>query len=96
MTNNTSQTQNISGVGYFFKGFELIQKKGIKRFVFIPLFINLVLFSVAFYYLYMQLDHYMTSFTQWLPSWLDWLSTVLWPLVLISVNCCCGVIFIYI
>lgn len=85
MQDNTSSTRNISGAGYFFKGFELIQMKGIKRFVFIPLFINLILFSVAFYYLYLQLDHYMTMFTQWLPSWLNWLSTVLWPLVLIAV-----------
>jgi CysZ protein len=85
MVNNTSQTQSTSGAGYFFKGFELIQKKGIRRFVFIPLFINLILFGFAFYYLFLQLDHYMTMFTQWLPSWLNWLSTILWPLVLIAV-----------
>ncbi|WP_077338759.1 sulfate transporter CysZ [Pseudocolwellia agarivorans] len=85
MQHNTSSTQNTSGAGYFFKGFDLIQQKGIKRFVFVPLFINLILFGVAFYYLYLQLDHYMAMFTQWLPSWLTWLSTVLWPFVLIAV-----------
>ena len=38
------------GVHYFFEGFSLIKTKGLKRFVFVPLTINLVLFSVAFYY----------------------------------------------
>ncbi len=37
------------GVHYFFEGFSLIKTKGLKRFVFVPLTINLVLFSVAFY-----------------------------------------------
>jgi len=85
MQHNNSQTPNTSGAAYFFKGFDLIQKKGLKRFVFIPLFINLVLFSIAFYFLYLQLDYYMAMFTQWLPSWLDWLSVVLWPFILIAV-----------
>ncbi|HCB16279.1 MAG TPA: sulfate transporter CysZ, partial [Alteromonas sp.] len=39
-----------SGIGYFGQGFDLITTKGLKRFVFIPLMINLVLFSVAFYF----------------------------------------------
>ena len=40
-----------SGIGYFGQGVDLITTKGLKRFVFIPLMINLVLFSVAFYFL---------------------------------------------
>ena len=40
-----------SGFGYFGSGFDLITTKGLKRFVFVPLFINLVLFSTAFYFL---------------------------------------------
>lgn len=78
-------SNNTSGAGYFFNGFSLINQKGIRRFVFIPLFINLLLFSVAFYYLFLQLDHYMAMLTQWLPSWLNWLSKMVWPLVLIGV-----------
>ena len=45
-----------SGAGYFFQGFKLIRFKGIKRFVFIPLFVNLVLFYFAFSYLFKKLD----------------------------------------
>ena len=74
-----------SGAGYFFKGFELIRLKGIRRFVFIPLLINLVLFSVAFYFMFIELEHYMTTLMNWLPSWLDWLSSLLWPLAVITI-----------
>lgn len=74
-----------SGAGYFFKGFSLIQLKGIRRFVFIPLVINLVLFSIAFYYIFIELDHYMTMLMAWLPDMLSWLSAFLWPLAVITV-----------
>jgi CysZ protein len=86
--NNLSSTNSPlaqSGAGYLFKGFELIRLKGIRRFVFIPLFINLVFFSVAFYFMFIELEHYMTLLMDWLPSWLDWLSTVLWPLAVITI-----------
>lgn len=75
----------LSGAGYFFKGFELIKQKGIRRFVFIPLTINVVLFSIAFYFMYLQLEHYIPSLMAWLPSWLDWLSVVIWPLAVVTV-----------
>jgi CysZ protein len=89
-TNNAQANQKQhaiadSGMGYFFKGFELIQLKGIRRFVLIPLLINLLFFSVAFYFIYTELEHYMAILTGWLPSWLNWLSSVLWPLAVITV-----------
>lgn len=74
-----------SGAGYLFKGFELIKLKGIRRFVFIPLLINLLLFSFAFYFLFKELEHYMTMIMAWLPSWLDWLNTILWPIAVITI-----------
>ncbi|MEY8213167.1 MAG: sulfate transporter CysZ [Colwellia sp.] len=74
-----------SGASYFFKGFNLIRQKGIRRFVFIPLAINALLFSFAFYFVYLELNFYMESIMAWLPSWLDWLSVILWPLAVITI-----------
>lgn len=64
----SSQPSAQSGAGYFFKGFELIRLKGIRRFVFIPLLINLIFFSVAFYFMFIELEHYMAKLIHWLPS----------------------------
>lgn len=81
----TQQTIADNGMGYFFKGFELIQLKGIRRFVLIPLLINILFFSVAFYFMFIELEHYMTILMGWLPSWLNWLSSVLWPLAVLTI-----------
>lgn len=95
MANSINSSENIfpssnrpianSGAGYLFKGFELIRIKGIRRFVLVPLTINLFLFSFAFYFLFKEIDEYMGIIMNWLPSWLDWLSTILWPLAVITV-----------
>ncbi|SEL83582.1 CysZ protein [Colwellia chukchiensis] len=73
------------GAGYFIKGFELIRTPGIRRFVFIPLTVNLLLFSFAFYYLFIQLEHYMHLFEDWLGNSFAWLSSVVWPLAIIFI-----------
>ncbi len=89
MSQSTKQAKyipiNHSGASYFIKGFGLIRKKGIRRFVFIPLAINVLLFSFAFHFVYLALNNYMESIMAWLPSWLDWLSIILWPLAVLTV-----------
>ena len=80
-----AKQQPLSGAGYFFKGFELIRLKGIRRFVFIPLTINLLLFSIAFYFMFIQLDQYMTLLDNWLWDGFKWLTTLLWPFLVITV-----------
>lgn len=84
---NTSNSaiESKNGASYFFKGFELIKQKGIRRFVFVPLIINALLFCIAFYYIYLELANYMNMFTAWLPESLTWLSNILWPFAIITV-----------
>ncbi len=74
-----------SGAGYLMKGFELIRLKGIRRFVFIPLLINLILFSCAFYFIFIELEFYMAALMERLPNWLNWLSNLIWPLAVITI-----------
>ncbi|WP_438864779.1 sulfate transporter CysZ [Neptunicella sp.] len=76
---------NSGGISYFMRGFDLIQIKGIRRFVFIPLLVNLILFSGAFYYLFQQLDLMFAWLDQFMPSWLDWLDYLLWPLSILAI-----------
>jgi len=85
MSNHNNPPVAQSGARYFMHGFELIRLKGIKRFVFIPLTINLILFSIAFYFIFVELNYYMEIITQWLPNWLEWLSNLLWPFIVVTV-----------
>ncbi|MEW6992005.1 sulfate transporter CysZ [Colwelliaceae bacterium 6441] len=83
MSSNKHQALAQSGAGYFIKGFQLIKLKGIRRFVFIPLLVNLILFSVAFYSIILELDVYMLKLEQWLPESLSWLTFAIWPIALL-------------
>lgn len=66
------------GFHYLIDGFRLISKPGLKRFVIIPLTINILLFASLF----LLLQHYMHAFNAWLlsylPAWLQWLGLLLW------------------
>lgn len=76
---------------YFFQGFSLIQTKGLKRFVFIPLVVNLILFSTAFYFLFGQINDAIVWIVDLIPdwNWLSWLkqglSYIIWPVALITI-----------
>ncbi len=76
---------SISGTDYFLRGFSLIRQPGIRTFVLIPLLVNFVLFAGAFYALLLQLDGLFAWLHQQIPSWLDWLDYLLWPIALITI-----------
>lgn len=86
-----------SGVHYFFEGFSLIRTKGLKRFVFVPLTINLLLFSTAFYFLFGAIGEGIRYLIDLVPDWLGWAATtieyILWPLAVISVLLVFAIIF---
>src|SRR5579864_8998967 len=61
-----------------FDGFKLLIKPGVKRYVVIPLFINIILFLGLFFistHLFAQFNHWVQSH---LPHWLQWLGMILW------------------
>lgn len=74
----------VSGAGYFFKGMSLAMQPGTRRFVILPLLINILLFGTAFGFVLSQLSDWISGWLALLPSWLDWLSYLLWPLLAIA------------
>lgn len=76
--------QNTTGFHYLTNGFSLLTKPGLKRFVVIPVLINICLFFCMFFFV----KHYFVEFNNWiigiLPSWLHWLSHILWILFFIG------------
>ncbi len=69
------------GISCALSGFALIRKRGVKRYVIVPLLINITLFSLALWYIDMQADKGIAATMEWLPDWLDWLSWLLWLLL---------------
>lgn len=70
----------FTGASYFFNGFSLINTTGIRRYVLIPLLINIIIFSVGFWFAINQFDIFIDWALSSLPSWLSWLEWIMWPL----------------
>jgi len=71
----------VIAMGYFFKGFGLLLQPELRGFLWMPILINLVLYSIAFVLGY----HYMgILIEQAIPDWLQWLRWLLWPLFFIG------------
>ena len=70
----------ITGATYFFKGFSLINKRGVRRFVLIPLLINMLIFSAGLWFAMDQFDVFISWALADLPDWLSWLEWIMWPL----------------
>lgn len=67
-----------NGIGSFSAGLQLLNQPGLRRFVAIPLLINVLLFSVLIGLVAGQFGNWIDSILPELPSWLSWLSWLLW------------------
>lgn len=64
----------IQGVFFFTQGLKALFKPGIKRYVIMPVIINIILFSVIFYFGMQYLLEKFDVITFTLPNWLSWLN----------------------
>jgi len=67
----------LYAVQCFFTGFKLLARKELRKFLWIPLLINLCLYTGALVIAYFYLVDIVASF---IPEWLQWLSWLLIPL----------------
>lgn len=74
-------TDFARGAGYAFRGFSLMNRPGIRRYVVIPLLINTLLFGGVIWYG----SEEFSRFLDWmLPDWLDWARWLLWPVFAVT------------
>ncbi len=71
----------VLAVGFLFKGLKLLTSPELRKFIIIPMLINVVLYSAALTLGYLYISDLIDQF---IPGWLHWLSWVLWPLFFIS------------
>ncbi len=89
--NLTMPQNSFHGAHYLGQGFRMLTQKGIKRFVFIPLAINLTLLSIALIYVVAQVGDWINSINAWLSDFgaFEWIMTavswLIWPLVIIGI-----------
>lgn len=74
-----------NGFAYLARGLQLIQSKGLKRFVIIPILVNLLLFSAAIYWLTVTTQQWTTQLMEWLPGYFQWVEYLIYPLLVIFI-----------
>ncbi len=90
---SSSSSAPRSGVWYFSQGWKLVSLPGIRRFVILPLLINIILMGGAFWWLFTRLERWIPSLMSYVPDWLQWLDYLLWPIAVISVLLVFGYFF---
>lgn len=63
---------------YFISGFELIFQRGLRRFVVIPLCINIIFYAGMIWFGVHEFSRLTAWVEGYLPSWLQWLGVFLW------------------
>lgn len=78
MTNNP-----LTGAQYLLRGLQLIMRPGLRRFVLIPILINIIIFSLLTWLGVSQFESFMDYL---LPedSWLAYIRWLLWPLFVLA------------
>lgn len=70
--------KSIQGARYLMMGFKLMRQPGVRRYVVIPLIINILLFSLALALAIWQFDRLENWVQGQVPEWLAWLGWVMW------------------
>lgn len=93
MNTHSFSSPSNSGISYLFRGFTLAFTPGIRRFVVIPLMINLCLMGLFISSVLSSLSGWIDIWLAYIPSWLDWLAYVLWPFIALLLIIGCSYFF---
>lgn len=73
----------MMGISEFFQGFRLVMQPGLRRYVLVPLLINLALMGGFIVWCYGYFTGWTATLLSYLPSWLEWLSWLLVPVMVL-------------
>lgn len=74
----------VTGPRYLLQGFRLLGRPGLRRFVVVPVLVNLLLFGGLIGLAYGWVDHTARYFIDRLPEWLHWLSYLVVPVFVVT------------
>jgi CysZ protein len=74
----------FAGLSYLRQGFQLLTRPGLRRFVLMPLLVNVVLFGGLLWWVFGWVETSSQYLVDLLPGWLEWLSRLLIPLFVLT------------
>ncbi|MGM0543125.1 MAG: sulfate transporter CysZ [Pseudomonadota bacterium] len=66
------------------RGTRCVYGPGLRRYVFLPILVNLLVYVGMFSFVISRFDGWLAHWMSMVPNWLDWLSWLIWPLFVIS------------
>ncbi|MGV6988434.1 sulfate transporter CysZ [Testudinibacter sp. P80/BLE/0925] len=79
------QSEFKQGLEYFLRGWHLITQPGLRRFVIMPILINIVLLVLVFWVMLGQIGSLAAWTVSFVPAWLDWLGYIIYALAIVTV-----------
>ena len=74
----------FTGIRYFQRGLKSLTNPGLKRFIVLPLLMNIVLMGGVSWWGISEISGLVDTVVEWLPSWLSWLSWILLPVAVVT------------
>lgn len=74
-----------SGLHYFVMGWSLISQQGLRRFVIMPILLNIVLMIGLLWLFITQISGMIEWVMNFLPNWLDWMSSIMFIASLVMI-----------
>lgn len=71
----------FTGISYLFKGFGLIKQPGLRKYVILPLLINILVFAGLGFLAFGWLEGLVGQMMLGLPDWLQWLDWLIWIII---------------
>lgn len=81
------------GAGCLMRGARMLQHPSLRLFVIIPLLVNIVIFGTAITLGIGYISGLMDSLLASVPSWLDFIGWILWPLIGLTIGLIAGYLF---
>ncbi|MDH5548116.1 MAG: sulfate transporter CysZ [Gammaproteobacteria bacterium] len=77
-----SKNNPFSGANYLLRGASMLRQPGIRKFVIVPLLINITLFVGLTFLIYSWASDLLDAALASMPEWLQWLDWLVMPIVL--------------
>ncbi|MDQ7730553.1 sulfate transporter CysZ [Halomonas sp. SpR8] len=74
----------LDAVTAFSRGTRCVYQSGMRRYIFLPILVNLIVYVGMFSFVFNRFDGWLAHWMNMVPTWLDWLSWLIWPLFVIS------------
>lgn len=79
----------MTGIDCAFEGLRLIRQPGLRRYVIMPLIINIIIFAAVLGYAFLLFETWIDAIVGQLPDWASFLYWLIWPIAVLA-----GVVFL--